>query len=608
MSWAEKRRQKKLAKKAAKMGQPLPTGGPLPDQNAQIIQQALGIAIQHHSAGELSQAEGIYQQILEADPNQPDALHYLGVLAHQMGNNDVAVELIGKALAIKPNYLEAHTNLGLALQKLGRLDEAVSSFHKALTIKPDYAEAHNNLGTVLKDQAKLSEAVDSYHKALAIKPDYAEAYSNLGLALQDMGNLDEAVECYHKALAIKPDYPEAHNNLGNALKEQGKMTDAVASYHKAIAIKPDYALAHSNLGAAFQEQGMHDDAVASFRDAIAIKPDYAEAYSNLGATLQEQGKHDDAVASFREALAIRPEYAEVYCNLGNALIELGKPDDGVASFRDALTINPDYAEAHVRLASYYWVHGALDDCKNTLARIKPKKFQRSSESDVSFYILLKKLMDYRADHPQLYDQSEDTPSLYALGESHSLPAAHMTVSLNETPYRVEPKFIVGCRAWHLGNEHNNIYKIQFERCANSLPSGTTAVVMFGEIDCRPDEGILPLHKRTGDDLPKMIEEVVQSYVKYVTEVFSAKKITPIFYGVPARIARKGIKSSDDETESSFVVGEFNKVLAIETKKRNIPLLDVYSLTNDADGQSSGELHIDTIHVFPSVFGDLIKQL
>ena len=48
--------------------------------------------MQHHGAGELSKAEGIYQEILKADPNQPAALHLLGVIAHQTGNNDIAVE------------------------------------------------------------------------------------------------------------------------------------------------------------------------------------------------------------------------------------------------------------------------------------------------------------------------------------------------------------------------------------------------------------------------------------------------------------------------------------------------------------------------------------
>ena len=86
----------------------------LPGQQTLTIQQAIDLAIQHHSAGRLPEAEVIYQRILQADPNQPVALHLLGVIAHQMGKHDTAVDLITKAIAIKPDYAKAHNNLGNA--------------------------------------------------------------------------------------------------------------------------------------------------------------------------------------------------------------------------------------------------------------------------------------------------------------------------------------------------------------------------------------------------------------------------------------------------------------------------------------------------------------
>ena len=60
----------------------------LEPQQTLTIQQALELAVQHHTAGRLSQAENIYQQILQSDPNQPVALHLTGVIAHQAGKND----------------------------------------------------------------------------------------------------------------------------------------------------------------------------------------------------------------------------------------------------------------------------------------------------------------------------------------------------------------------------------------------------------------------------------------------------------------------------------------------------------------------------------------
>ena len=67
------------------------------------------------------------QQILQAKPNQPIASHFLGVIAHQFGKNDIAVALIGEALTIKPDYAEAHSNLGITLQGRGMLEEAITN-------------------------------------------------------------------------------------------------------------------------------------------------------------------------------------------------------------------------------------------------------------------------------------------------------------------------------------------------------------------------------------------------------------------------------------------------------------------------------------------------
>jgi len=88
-------------------------------QQTLTIQQAIDLGVQYHNAGDLTKAEGIYKQILQSHPDQPVALHLLGVIAHQVGKNDAAVDLLTRALALNPELAEAHSNLGLALKDLG---------------------------------------------------------------------------------------------------------------------------------------------------------------------------------------------------------------------------------------------------------------------------------------------------------------------------------------------------------------------------------------------------------------------------------------------------------------------------------------------------------
>jgi len=308
--------------KAAKSTKTLQPTNPSTQQQTQTHHQDLELAVKYHNAGDYLKARGIYQQILETEPNQFDALHLLGVMAHQRGENNIALNLIMKALAIKPDYAEAHSNLGAVFRELGQLNDAVMSYQKALAIKPDYAEAYNNLGNAFKQLAQFDEAVASYQEAVEINPGYAEAHSNLGLVYRDLGKLGEAVDSYRKALAIKPDYAEVHNNFGNLLRELGRLDEAVVNYQKALTIKPDYAEVHNNLGNAFKELGQLDEAVARYHNALDVKPDYAEAYSNLGNTFLGLGKLDNAVASYRKALSIKPYFPEAEKNLLSARLYL----------------------------------------------------------------------------------------------------------------------------------------------------------------------------------------------------------------------------------------------------------------------------------------------
>ena len=78
MNRAEKRRQRRLAKKSRRLA----PASEQPTGNAPDLQESIDLAVQHHNAGRLPEAESIYQQILQADPNQPVALHLLGVIAH----------------------------------------------------------------------------------------------------------------------------------------------------------------------------------------------------------------------------------------------------------------------------------------------------------------------------------------------------------------------------------------------------------------------------------------------------------------------------------------------------------------------------------------------
>jgi predicted O-linked N-acetylglucosamine transferase (SPINDLY family) len=313
------------------------------------IPQALAAAIEHHQAGRLQAAEQIYRQILAAQPSQPDALHLLGVIAHQVGNYPAAIAYVGRAIDVQPRVAVYHRNLGLSYRALKRIAEAVACCRRAVELKPDFAEAHYDLAIALQDQSCPAEAVPHYRRALELKADYAEAWYGLGNALRELGHRDEAADCYRQLLKLQPDHAEGCNNLGNIVGDQGQLDEAIALYRRALAVRPDYVLAYTNLGSALHDRGYVAEAIACYREALARKPDDAGALSNLGNALKDQGQLDAAVASFRRAIELQPGFAHAWNNLGNALKDQGLIPEAIAAYRRAVDLDPAFALADSNL-------------------------------------------------------------------------------------------------------------------------------------------------------------------------------------------------------------------------------------------------------------------
>ena len=274
---AAKRRQKKLARKAAKNRRghpPRPLAQGLGRAPANQVSELVRKGARLHQSGQVQEAETIYRQVLDFNPDHADANHLLGVLLSPAGHHAQAVELISRAIEMAPDRPAYYSNLGNVLKRMGRLEEAVASYHKALAIKPDFADAHFNLGALLQELGRLDDALASYRRTLAIEPDYTDAHNNLGNLLKRMGRLEEAVASYHKALAFKPDYAAAHNNLGTALQELGRPDDALASYRRALAIEPDYADAHMNM-AQIKKHSEYDNDIQAMEEKYA-SPDVSD--------------------------------------------------------------------------------------------------------------------------------------------------------------------------------------------------------------------------------------------------------------------------------------------------------------------------------------------
>jgi Flp pilus assembly protein TadD len=159
--------------------------------NQGTMSASLEAAAQHHRQGRLDQAAHGYHAVLARDSRNADALHLLGVIAHQRGEHAQAIELISRAVAINSAAAPFHHNLAEACRASGDPESALAHYQKAIQLRPTYADAFNNLGRAIEMLGRPGEARAMYRRAVAIDPLHAKAHFNVGLSALLLGEFEE---------------------------------------------------------------------------------------------------------------------------------------------------------------------------------------------------------------------------------------------------------------------------------------------------------------------------------------------------------------------------------------------------------------------------------
>lgn len=195
-------------------------------------------ATQLQQSGDLARAEALYRQVLEAAPDNPDALHLMGVLHHQKGATEIGIGYIERALMLRPDAVLFHRNLGNLLRTLRRLDEAAEHLRRVVEMTPRDPRAHGNLADLLAQEGRLDEAEPHYRSALDLDPGNSLAHNRLGNVLRERGCLDDALAHCTRAVELAPDHAVGHNDLGRVLQELRRLDDALAAYRRAVQLDP----------------------------------------------------------------------------------------------------------------------------------------------------------------------------------------------------------------------------------------------------------------------------------------------------------------------------------------------------------------------------------
>ena len=206
-------------------------------------------AISLHRAGRLGEARPLYERILAADPENASAWHFLGVLQHQSGDSDTAIQSITRALELDPTYADAYNNLGNVLRETNLPDSALKAYEGAVAIAPGHADAWSNIGVIRSGRGEYAEAEKAYERALASNPSHVATWQNRGTLAARLSEFNASIEAFRRAIALKPGDTVAYHGLSSTLYRAGKIDEAVAVYHEWLTVDPENPVARHMLAA-----------------------------------------------------------------------------------------------------------------------------------------------------------------------------------------------------------------------------------------------------------------------------------------------------------------------------------------------------------------------
>ena len=249
-------------------------------------------------------ALGHYQQLLQRQPNDIEALFQAGYISFKLNQLDQAENYFRKLIAVDPKHAGGAANLAALQARYNEIHTGRNEKTPGITLRevvqanPDSVEAHVNLGAQLITEGVYPEALAVLERAATLRPNSAAVQYDLGLAQLKNKKYEEAVTSNKKALELRTDWPDAYNNLGLAYAGLGRWQEAVTAYREAVRLvtNSSYAGALYNLGIAYLRLGQKPAA----HDVVEkLKPLnwnwYAQLWQEILAT--ERPANPEAVAS-----------------------------------------------------------------------------------------------------------------------------------------------------------------------------------------------------------------------------------------------------------------------------------------------------------------------
>ncbi|MEE8556619.1 MAG: tetratricopeptide repeat protein [Myxococcota bacterium] len=249
-----------------------------PDLTEEPRQEALlGLALDFRVGGFLQRAAATFEDLLEIDPGNLEALQELERIRVDSGDWEAAIQIrkrIGRGDPRTPNVL-AHLWSGLGRAKLqaGRENEGRRAFRRALSQDRGCAEAYLALGDFALQHGKASRALGLWRRTLGLHPAIGLlAYPRLwegSVATGDLGRLEQLLA---ERIEESPDDTEAAIWLARVRVRQERVDEGLAVLSQQVARDPTFLGGHAEMGRILLRERRDAEALKTFEELLDRLP------------------------------------------------------------------------------------------------------------------------------------------------------------------------------------------------------------------------------------------------------------------------------------------------------------------------------------------------
>lgn len=325
---------------------------------------------------EYAQAEQVFKNLLQQNPQSAESHYYLGVIAQETQKPQEAAKHFQEAIEANTTFERAYLKLISLWEENNESPRAIALLEQFLKeVNPHHREFRLRLVRLYVLEHQSEKGLAHLDQLLEERPDDLHAHIRKAQIYGEMKNYPAAVQELKDVLVTRPHELRVRDFLGLLYEEMKDYDRAIATYQENLKIDPTFFDSVLHLAFVSYRLKRNADSIEYLEQAVKLDPKRTEPYLLFGLTYFQMEEYQNAKVKLEEGIQQDPSNAELHFNLGTTLDKLNQFDAVVREMEQTLELDPDHADALNYLGYSYADRGikieeALDLTRRAVA-LKP---------------------------------------------------------------------------------------------------------------------------------------------------------------------------------------------------------------------------------------------